>query len=105
MRNLVMTAVGLVALLTACSAESLTVSEIESKLREEMPEQTADVGVEVTDVSCPADASVEVGATFECDVLAVENGQDVVYTATIDVDGESSASWELTAVRPADPSE
>lgn len=100
---LLLLALGLVVVLAACSAGSLTVSDIESKLRKEIPEKTADIGIEVTDVICPEDASVEAGATFECDVPAIENGQDVVYTATITVESESSASWELTDVRLADP--
>ena len=55
------------------------------------------------DVTCPEDASVEAGATFDCDVPAIESGQNVVYTATITVGSDGSVSWELTAVRAADP--
>ena len=51
----------------------------------------------------PEDASVEAGATFDCDVPAIESGQNVVYTATITVGSDGSVSWELTAVRAADP--
>ena len=62
------------------------------------------MGVDVSGVDCPDDASVEVGSTFECDVTAVENDQDVIYTATVTVETDDTVGWELTDVRLADGS-
>jgi hypothetical protein len=100
-RRRVLLALPLVLGLAACGG-SLSIGAIEDELGEQIPDEVADVGVEVASVDCPDDASVEVGSTFECDVAAVENGQDVIYTATVTVESESSVSWELTDVRLAD---
>ncbi len=100
-RRLALLALPLSLGLGACGG-SLTIGAIEDKLNEQVPEKVAETGAEVSGVDCPDDASVEVGSTFECDVTAVEAGQDVIYTATVTVDSESSVEWELTAVRPAD---
>ena len=100
-RRLVLVALPLALGLAACGG-SLTIGAIEDKLNEQVPEKVAETGVEVSAVDCPDDASVEVGSAFECEVNAVEAGQDVIYTATVTVDSESSVEWELTAVRPAD---
>jgi hypothetical protein len=89
-------------LLTACGG--LTLSGIEDRLNEQIPGEVEDLGVDVSGVDCPDDASVEVGSTFECDVAAVENGQDVVYTATVTVESDDTVRWELTDVRPAEGS-
>lgn len=100
-RRLALLALPLALGLAACGG-SLTIGAIEDKLNEQIPEKVAETGVEVSAVDCPDDASVEVGSTFECDVAAVEAGQDVIYTASVTVETESSVNWELTAVRPAD---
>ena len=88
--------------LAACG--SLTVSGIEDELNEQIPGEVEDLGVDVSGVDCPDDASVEVGSTFDCEVAAVENGQDVVYTATVTVESDDTVRWELTDVRVADGS-
>jgi hypothetical protein len=88
--------------LAACG--SLTVSGIEDELNEQIPGEVEGLGVDVSGVDCPEDASVEVGSTFDCEVAAVENGQDVVYTATVTVESDDTVRWELTDVRVADGS-
>jgi hypothetical protein len=102
-RLLVVLAVAVLAALVLAACDSgLTVERIERELRSDIPEKTAERGVRVTDVDCPDDADVSEGSTFQCEVPAVENGQDVIYTATVTVDGSSSLRWELTGVRLAD---
>jgi hypothetical protein len=86
-------------LLAGCGG--LTISGIEDRLNEQIPGEVEDLGVDVSSVDCPDDASVEVGSTFECEVAAVENGQDVVYTATVTVESDDTVRWELTDVRSA----
>ncbi len=90
-RRLVLLALPTACFLAACGG-SLTIGSIEDKLNEQIPEEVADVGVDVSGVDCPDDASVEVGSTFECDVTAVENDQDVIYTATVTVETDDSVS-------------
>jgi hypothetical protein len=102
-RRLVLVALPAVCALTACGG-SLSVGGIEEKLNEQIPEEVDDVGVDVSGVDCPDDASVEVGSTFDCEVTAVENDQDVIYTATVTVETDDSVKWELTDVRLADGS-
>jgi hypothetical protein len=102
-RRLALCVLPLVVVLSACGG-SLSIGGIEERLNEQIPEEVADVGVDVSSVDCPDDASVEVGSTFECDVVAVENDQDVIYTATVTVETEDSVSWELTDVRLAEES-
>jgi hypothetical protein len=92
------------ALVLAACGGSLTISGIEEELNEQIPGEVEGVGVDVSGVDCPDDASVEVGSTFECEVAAVENDQDVVYTATVTVEGDDTVRWELTDVRLADGS-
>ena len=102
-RRLVLLALPAACFLAACGG-SLTIGSIEDKLNEQIPEEVAAVGVDVSGVDCPDDASVEVGSTFECDVTAVENDQDVIYTATVTVETDDTVGWELTDVRLADGS-
>lgn len=103
-RRLALLAPSAAACFLAACGGSLTIGGIEDKLNEQIPEEVADVGVDVSGVDCPDDASVEVGSTFDCEVTAVENGQDVIYTATVTVETDDSVKWELTDVRLADES-
>lgn len=91
-----------IAFVSVACTSSASIAVIEGELTERIPEEVAELGVDVSGVDCPDDASVEAGSTFECDVTAVENDQDVIYTATVTIGSDDSASWELTDVRVAE---
>lgn len=91
-----------IAFLSVACSSSASIADIEGELTERIPEEVAELGVDVSGVDCPDDATVEAGSTFECDVTAVENDQDVIYTATVTIESDDSASWELTDVRLAE---